>query len=246
MSYCISHILPFIETSQAQKETTHNEALRALDVTTNMLIIDRDLAAPPVSPSNGDTYLIDASATGDWAGEDGNIGYYYDGWSFLTPFEGLTGWVDDEDKDIIYSDGVWSEKGGVGSSGTFTPTLRGSTVNGTNTYGTREGEWEKVGNILMFWLTLEVTTVDGTLSGDLQITGVPESTKNVTDLEQVLTCSFSGEIQLQASRHFTCYMTHNSSLIRLAEFSSGTSRALLNDSDIFDNTTIYIQGTILT
>lgn len=111
----VRHAFPFLEVAQAQKETTHNEALRIIDVLSNLLIKDRDLATPPGSPVNGDTYLIAASPTGAWAGQAGKIGFYYDGWTFISPFEGLQGWVDDEEKQIIYSDNVWRQAAGTWS-----------------------------------------------------------------------------------------------------------------------------------
>lgn len=115
------HTFPFLEVSQAQKELTHNEALRIIDVLANMLVIDRDLTAPPGSPVNGDTYIVAGSPTGAWVGQAGKIAFYYGGWSFITPFEGLTAWVDDEDRQIIYSDGSFRESIGswnvtIGSS----------------------------------------------------------------------------------------------------------------------------------
>lgn len=117
VSYSVRHQVPFLEIAQAQKETTHNEALRIIDVLANLLIKDRDLATPPGSPVNGDTYLIAASPTGAWAGQAGKIGFYYDGWTFITAFEGLQGWVDDEERKIIFSDGLWRESSGAWTVG---------------------------------------------------------------------------------------------------------------------------------
>lgn len=46
--------LPYLEAAQAQKHVTHNEALRALDAVVMLAVLDRDLASPPGSPSDGD------------------------------------------------------------------------------------------------------------------------------------------------------------------------------------------------
>lgn len=105
----VRNSLPLLEISQAQKETTHNEALRKLDVLNCMLIKDRTLSTPPVSPVNGDTYLLPASPTGVWSGQGGKIAFYYDGWTFITAFEGLQGYVDNEERQIIFSDNNWRE-----------------------------------------------------------------------------------------------------------------------------------------
>lgn len=46
------------------------------------------LAAPPVSPTPGDAYLVAADATGLWAGQSGKLAQYISsgvGWLFVTP-----------------------------------------------------------------------------------------------------------------------------------------------------------------
>lgn len=98
--------LPLIASSQAQKHVTANEAFLALDALTQLTVIDKDLTAPPGSPSDGDTYIVGASATGDWATHDDDIAYYYQGaWYFFTPKNGWMGFVSDETKYYSYNSG---------------------------------------------------------------------------------------------------------------------------------------------
>ncbi|HEX3810036.1 MAG TPA: DUF2793 domain-containing protein [Rhizomicrobium sp.] len=100
--------LPLLAAAQAQKHVTHNEALYQLDALTCANILDRDLSAPPASPADGDTYLVKATATGDWAGQTGNIAFCVDGgWRFYMPFAGLIAYVADESALIIYSGSSW-------------------------------------------------------------------------------------------------------------------------------------------
>src|SRR5262249_37993800 len=47
---------PFILAAQAQKHVTHNEALRALDAVVQLMVLDKDLSAPPGSPVEGARY----------------------------------------------------------------------------------------------------------------------------------------------------------------------------------------------
>ena len=77
--------LALVEQSQAQKEVTVNRALMDIDALLNTGVIDHSLATPPGSPSTGDVYIVAASATGDWAGQDGNIAYFDGIWYFITP-----------------------------------------------------------------------------------------------------------------------------------------------------------------
>jgi hypothetical protein len=99
---------PLLAAAQAQKHVTHNEALLQLDALLFTRFLDRDLAAPPASPADGDTYLIHATATGDWTGEDGKIAYAADGiWRFYAPFTGLAAFVVDEAVMLVFNGTAW-------------------------------------------------------------------------------------------------------------------------------------------
>jgi hypothetical protein len=101
--------LPYLEAAQAQKHVTHNEALRALDALVMLAVQDRDLAAPPGSPSEGDRYLVASGATAAWSGKDGNIAAWQDGaWSFHTPQEGWRAWIADEDILLVFNGASWA------------------------------------------------------------------------------------------------------------------------------------------
>ena len=100
--------LPLLAAAQAQKHVTHNEALLQLDALGCARILDRDLTAPPASPADGDTYLVHATATGDWTGQDGHIAFAIDGgWRFYEPFAGLIAYVTDETKLIVFDGTAW-------------------------------------------------------------------------------------------------------------------------------------------
>jgi hypothetical protein len=82
--------LPFLMAAQAQKHVTHNEALRALDALVHLAAIDRDATTPPISPEDGDRYIVAVGGAGAWEGHDLEIAAYQDGaWAF---FEPLVGW----------------------------------------------------------------------------------------------------------------------------------------------------------
>jgi len=47
-------------------------------------------SAPPVSPTEGDRYIVKATGSGDWTGHDNAIAWYDgDSWVFVTPAEGF-------------------------------------------------------------------------------------------------------------------------------------------------------------
>jgi hypothetical protein len=100
--------LPLLAAAQAQKHVTHNEALLKLDALLFARVIDRDLAEPPDSPGDGDTYLIPAGATAAWSGRDGALAHAVDGtWRFYPPFTGLAAYVVDEALLIVFDGGAW-------------------------------------------------------------------------------------------------------------------------------------------
>src|SRR6185295_16253008 len=93
--------ITLVEQSQAQKEVTVNQALMRLDALLNNGAKSRATNTPPGSPASGDLYIVGGAPTGAWSGQANKLGYYDQGWHFITPSEGMTLWVADED--IIYS-----------------------------------------------------------------------------------------------------------------------------------------------
>lgn len=100
--------LPLLEASQAQKHVTHNEALLLLDAVLHLAVISRALTAPPVSPADGDRYLVAASATGDWLGHSGQIAFREAGaWRFAIPKAGWRLWVAAESLFLLFDGTLW-------------------------------------------------------------------------------------------------------------------------------------------
>lgn len=78
------------------------------------------LTAPPASPSDRDAYVVAASATGDWAGQDDAIAVYDAnaspaGWFFITPADGAAVWNIADDTQYRWDDGAspaaWTAQG---------------------------------------------------------------------------------------------------------------------------------------
>ena len=109
MSDISTHLLlPYILASQAQKHVTHNEALRLLDAMVQLAVLDRDLTTPPVSPADGDRYLVASGATGLWAGWDLNVAFWVDGvWMRLVPRPGWLAWIAAEQAFVVWNGSAW-------------------------------------------------------------------------------------------------------------------------------------------
>ncbi len=109
--------LPFIKPTQAQKHITHNEALEALDILAQLAVLDRDLAAPPASPTRGDRYIVGASPTGAWSGKADKVAAWSGAkWLFHTPRRGWLAFVIDEQGIVAFTGVDWQPT--VGLSGT--------------------------------------------------------------------------------------------------------------------------------
>jgi hypothetical protein len=122
MDETINLKLPYIVAAQAQKHVTHNEALRALDAIVQLMVLDKDLAAPPGSPAEGSRYIVAASPTGAWAGQAGRIAAFQDGaWAFYAPLEGWLAWIADENAAYVFDGATWGALSGGGASVNPTP-----------------------------------------------------------------------------------------------------------------------------
>ncbi|GJD42900.1 hypothetical protein AFCDBAGC_0742 [Methylobacterium cerastii] len=102
--------LPLIAANQAQKHVTHNEALVQLDALVQLACLDKDLAAPPAAPAEGDRYLVVAAApTGAWAALSGQVACFRDGvWIGLAPRPGWLAYVADEADLYTFAGGAWT------------------------------------------------------------------------------------------------------------------------------------------
>lgn len=111
--------------------------LRGIDGLVMGSVKDKDLTAPPGSPTDGDRYIVAAGATGAWAGQGGKIARYSSmqaAWEFYTPKEGWRAHVEDEDALYRHTGTAWEKAlgpraGGWGAAtGTATRTAFDSTT----------------------------------------------------------------------------------------------------------------------
>lgn len=86
------------EEAQGQPYVTVNVTLRWLECFAQLSVISQTETAPPVSPADGDSYIIGGSATGDWAGRDSEIALFLStAWVFRAAPIGSIAWVQDDD-----------------------------------------------------------------------------------------------------------------------------------------------------
>lgn len=132
---------------EAQDETLHNENVRMIQAILQG-VEDKDLSTPPGGPSDGDSYIVGSSPTGDWSGRANSIAIY-DGtagaWNFVpgeddagTPItmgadqDGLRVFVKDEATTYRW-DGQSSPNAWVVDSGSIAIEEEGASVNSATT-----------------------------------------------------------------------------------------------------------------
>jgi hypothetical protein len=93
------------------KSEMDNNLLKADHVGFHLSVKDRDLATPPGSPANGDTYIVASGGTGAWSGHDGKVVVYNTptaAWKVYTPRTGWVAFIEDETKLSAYYGSAWS------------------------------------------------------------------------------------------------------------------------------------------
>lgn len=100
------HDLPLLFAGQSQKEGFVNEALARIDALLHGAV-EAQMAAPPIAPTEGQSWLVAAGASGDWTGHDGEIAAFESGnWLFFVPQNGMRLLNRASGQDIRYS-GSW-------------------------------------------------------------------------------------------------------------------------------------------
>lgn len=100
--------LPFILTSQSQKEVTHNEALTRLDLLLHLHVESDVLSDPPLSPDDGAAWIVAHGGRGPWAGRDAMIAQWLDGqWRYIEPQKGMRAWIASREVEALYDGVTW-------------------------------------------------------------------------------------------------------------------------------------------
>jgi len=105
------------EAGSLQTDALQNAQLDYFAAWLNCVVLSVGDTAPPGSPTNGDRYIVGASATGEWATHDDALAVHRDGWQFYAPTAGV--WVKDlatgDDYEFVGSGPAWTVKAGGAS-----------------------------------------------------------------------------------------------------------------------------------
>jgi hypothetical protein len=108
--------------------TIHNTALRQIEAR-GIRVLSKTTTTPAVGAAESDSYIIPAGATGVWSGKTNQMACWIGGaWSYYTPLEGVTVWVNNLDTVYSFDGTTWVASGGSGSAETVTTI--GALING--------------------------------------------------------------------------------------------------------------------
>lgn len=83
--------------------------LKRLGAIVGLSVKDRNLTAPPASPTDGDRYIIPSGATGAWAGKTDQIAVRVAGaWEYYVPKVGWLVYIEDESVLSVYKSSGWA------------------------------------------------------------------------------------------------------------------------------------------
>jgi hypothetical protein len=168
--------LPYIAPLQAQKQVTYNEAMAALDQLVQPAVKSRTVTAPPGSPAEGDTYIVAPSATGAWAGKDGQFACWLGGaWAFRIPADGWLAYVVDDAALAVRQAGTWQSLVLLEAydEGTWTPALNfGGNAVGMTYAAAPTGRYTRIGRTVFASGSLTLSA-KGSSTGAATIAGLP-------------------------------------------------------------------------
>lgn len=103
--------LPYQPSGALQTDVLFNEFLLALDALAQNGVQDKDLATPPttIAGDAGKIWIIPSGATGVWSGKTNQVAVSTGAttWTYFTPKEGWSFWVNDENTTYIFDGSNW-------------------------------------------------------------------------------------------------------------------------------------------
>jgi len=113
-----------MDSAQTQKYLTFNSAISYLDALVNPTVFNRTTSTPPVSPTEGDRYIIGSAPTGAWTGLANRIAVYIGtNWVIFTPSEGWNVYDQGANEYVSFDGASWvtlaSLVGGPGGGSSF-------------------------------------------------------------------------------------------------------------------------------
>ena len=180
---------------------------------------------------------------------DNDVGYIYAQQSGTAGSRFMAFGVNAAERMRILSSGGITFNGDTGAAnalddyeeGTFTPVLGAHSSDGTHSYTTQVGNYTKVGNVVHIWLKLVINTLNtsGTISGNLEIKGLPFTSANTTGQLYMGTFLPSG-LAVSGTGPVTM-MGINGTTVSMAEANDNAGYSMFTSSDVASGDSFFIQ-----
>lgn len=133
-------------------------------------------------------------------------------------------------------------------SGIWTPTLGATSADGSHTYSQNEGHYARVGNIVWLAATVAVTTLDGAMSGNVAIKGLP-FTSSLSGVGVAFTVSRAVGVNIDAAGGYTTVtatLKAGNNEVALREEGDNTAFSDLTQAAFTNGAQVIVAGTYLT
>ena len=128
-------------------------------------------------------------------------------------------------------------------TGTFVPTLIGSSGTSNHTYNTQAGFYRVINEIVYFRLTIVLTTKDSGMGGNCTIQGLPYTSSALAGDNSALDIGYISDVTLSAGySQFSAYLGASSNQIVPVMLGTGVPQASLAAANITNNSSFTISG----
>lgn len=94
MSNTPSNAIPYVPQNTLDPAAGLNNALNVIDAVLNTRVVNMTTSTPPLSPTDGDMYIVMTAGTGDWSGHDNALARYVADGTFWQFYEaGVQAWL---------------------------------------------------------------------------------------------------------------------------------------------------------
>lgn len=136
----------------------------------------------------------------------------------------------------------YDENANQGTSNSWTPVIAGSSTAGTQTYSIQNGRYTRIGNLVFIKCTVLLSAKDAATAGNLRITGLPFTSKNVANSYASLTISGANVLHSGAYTYCGARIDPNTTYISLMENGTNLAPALLGAAALKAATEFEISG----
>ena len=142
----------------------------------------------------------------------------------------------------LFQGSGYSGKVSLHLTSAWTPILRGASVAGSHTYSVQQGTRSIKGNICYFTANIALSSKDASMSGAVQIAGMPDTAANVSNRLGAASIGYASNVTFTGYSGISAAVQPNTAYVSLYKYGTGSGGANLSHSDIASTTQFQISG----